>query len=140
MLYWIPLCSRHAVQRTKDPPPPQQRARAHSTTTTSKQATSPSPQRCVHHCHCSTQTLFIHAPATMADEDEIAALVIDNGSGMCKGGYCQRLICNHLGGGGRGNLSSAGRIGGCVVSILPRRSIIIIRRRRRRPTTAHAWA
>ena len=24
---------------------------------------------------------------TMADEDEIAALVIDNGSGMCKGGY-----------------------------------------------------
>ena len=23
----------------------------------------------------------------MADEDEIAALVIDNGSGMCKGGY-----------------------------------------------------
>jgi hypothetical protein len=24
--------------------------------------------------------------ATMADEDEIAALVIDNGSGMCKGG------------------------------------------------------
>ena len=26
----------------------------------------------------------------MADEDEIAALVIDNGSGMCKGGYIVR--------------------------------------------------
>ena len=24
---------------------------------------------------------------TMAEEDEIAALVIDNGSGMCKGGW-----------------------------------------------------
>jgi hypothetical protein len=33
----------------------------------------------------------------MADEDEIAALVIDNGSGMCKGGYqLRQLYCLDL--------------------------------------------
>lgn len=50
----------------------------------------------------------------MADEDEIAALVIDNGSGMCKGGYFFNYLFDMQscgGGGGRGNLSSAGRIG-----------------------------
>ena len=44
-----------------------------------------------HHCppHTFATTPLQTSPyptATMADEDEIAALVIDNGSGMCKGG------------------------------------------------------
>jgi hypothetical protein len=49
----------------------------------------------------------------MADEDEIAALVIDNGSGMCKGGYCQLHLFDmqSCGGGGGRELPSAGRIG-----------------------------
>jgi hypothetical protein len=39
----------------------------------------------------NSAALLHHAPpkstnATMADEEDIAALVIDNGSGMCKGG------------------------------------------------------
>ena len=32
-------------------------------------------------------TTTFHPTLTMAEEDEIAALVIDNGSGMCKGGW-----------------------------------------------------
>ena len=40
----------------------------------------------------------------MADEDEIAALVIDNGSGMCKGGFNQ-------------DLSTTMAIGGAVGSV-----------------------
>ncbi|EJK60159.1 hypothetical protein THAOC_19539, partial [Thalassiosira oceanica] len=37
------------------------------------------------HPHKFVETIL--TTTTMADEDEIAALVIDNGSGMCKGGY-----------------------------------------------------
>lgn len=53
----------------------------------------------------------------MADEDEIAALVIDNGSGMCKGGYFKLHLfdmqsCGGGGGGGGRESPSAGRIGG----------------------------
>ena len=86
----------------------------------------------------STQTLFIHL-ATMADEDEIAALVIDNGSGMCKGGYFQLLIRYAImwwWWGEREFVVGGAHRRRCVVSIRPRRS----NRRRRRSTTAHAWA
>jgi hypothetical protein len=39
-----------------------------------------------HPHNTQTTTSVLHHYETMAEEDEIAALVIDNGSGMCKGG------------------------------------------------------
>jgi hypothetical protein len=37
------------------------------------------------HTHTHTHTTTTSLYPTMADEEDIAALVIDNGSGMCKG-------------------------------------------------------
>lgn len=58
------------------PPPPPTHHTPHSPPTVSA----------THCTHSFNSNQHPNTSSTMADEDEIAALVIDNGSGMCKGG------------------------------------------------------